>query len=64
MINGEMLGSFTGKGGFVAIVAFYPYGTRLVTGENDGTARVYLLDLEELMALPGSRVTRSLTDAE
>ena len=39
-------------------------GTRLITANSDNTVRVYLLSIEELMALARSRVTRGLTDEE
>jgi len=39
-------------------------GTRLVTSGFDGTARIYVLPIEELVALAQSRVTRSLTTEE
>lgn len=46
-------------------VAFSPDGARLATGEfGGGQVSVYALDLEELVALAQSRVTRSLTDEE
>lgn len=48
----------------VPSVAFSPDGKRLLTGSMDETARVYLLDLDELVDLAQSRATRSLTAAE
>jgi WD40 repeat protein len=39
-------------------------GTRLITANSDNTVRVYLLSIEELIALAHSRVTRGLTDEE
>jgi WD40 repeat protein len=46
-------------------LAFSPDGARLATGEfRGGQVRVFALDLEELVALAQSRVTRSLTDDE
>jgi WD40 repeat protein len=41
--------------------AFSPDGTRLVTAGRDGTARVYLLDVDELVRLAASRLTRWFT---
>jgi len=41
-----------------------PDGARLAASGGDGTARIYLLAIEELMALARSRLTRSFTDAE
>jgi WD40 repeat protein len=45
-------------------VDFSPDGTRLAVSGGDGTVRIYVLPLEELMALARTRVTRSLTDDE
>ena len=49
--------------GTVVHVAFSPDGARLATG-GGGQVSVYALDLEVLVALAQSRVTRSLTDGE
>ena len=49
-------------------VAFSPDGTRLATGsrrpKEKGLLRLYLMKIEDLMALARSRVTRSLTTEE
>jgi hypothetical protein len=39
-------------------------GTRLATGSVDGTIRVYVLPIEELMAISRARLTRGWTAAE
>jgi len=48
----------------VGDAAFSPDDTRVATAGRDGLVRVFTLDLEELIALAQSRVTRSLTRAE
>jgi WD40 repeat protein/DNA-binding SARP family transcriptional activator len=45
-------------------VAFNADGTRLLTASDDGTARVYLLRIEDLVALAKSRLTRTWTVEE
>ena len=39
-------------------VAFSPDGGQLASASFDGTARVYILDVDELIALGNSRLTR------
>ncbi len=62
--TGEELLTLTGHTDVVTAVSFSPDGTRLATSSRDETVRVYLLKIEELIALARSRLTRSLTDAE
>ena len=62
--TGQEVLTLIGHTGGVDGVAFSPDGTRLATASRDGTVRVYLLQLEELIALAKSRVTRSLTTEE
>jgi WD40 repeat protein len=45
-------------------VSFSPDGTRLVTTWADGMTRVWTLDLDELIDIARSRVTRDLTSVE
>jgi len=73
--NGEELLTFFGDGSGLSDVAFSPEcistpgviaercGTRLATGGDNGV-RVYLLQIEDLIALAQTRVTRSLTSEE
>jgi WD40 repeat protein len=56
--------TLTGHTAGISGVSFSPDGTRLATSSADGTVRVYLLNIEELIALAKSRVTRTLTDEE
>jgi hypothetical protein len=40
---------------------YSPDGWRLTTAGFDGAGRLFFLDLDELLALPKSRLSRSLT---
>jgi WD40 repeat protein/transcriptional regulator with XRE-family HTH domain len=60
----EELLSLYGNTGNVFGVAFSPDGKQLATAGADGTLRTYTLQLEELVALARSRVTRALTAEE
>jgi WD40 repeat protein len=62
--TGKELLTLTGHTGGISGVSFSPDGTRLATSSRDGTVRVYLLNIEELIALAKSRLTRSLTREE
>jgi len=59
--TGEELVSLYGNTGNVFGVSFSPDGQNLVTAGGDGTVRMYTLQLEDLVALARSRVTRVLT---
>ena len=48
----------------LASVAFSPDGLQLAVASRDGTDRIYLLKIEDLIALAKQRVTRSLTTEE
>jgi hypothetical protein len=45
-------------------VAFSPDGSQLATAGPDGTNRIYLLKIEDLVRLAKQRVTRELTIEE
>lgn len=62
--SGRELLTFIGDGSAVNRILFSPDGKRLYTMNANGLIRAYILDLEELVALAHSRVTRSLTDEE
>lgn len=51
-------------GAEAARVALDPEGTMLATTDDDGMARVWTLDTDELLDIARSRVTRELSDAE
>jgi WD40 repeat protein/class 3 adenylate cyclase len=53
-----------GNTGAVYQVAFSPDGTRIVSVGRNPIVRVYELNIEDLIALAKSRVTRALTDLE
>ncbi|MBI3242691.1 MAG: protein kinase [Chloroflexi bacterium] len=63
-VSGQELLTLYGHAGTVYLPAFSPDGMRLVTTSADRTARVYVLPIEDLIALAQSRVTRSLTAEE
>jgi WD40 repeat protein/basic membrane lipoprotein Med (substrate-binding protein (PBP1-ABC) superfamily)/transcriptional regulator with XRE-family HTH domain len=61
--SGLELLTFFGDGSGLSDVAFSPDGTRLATGGYKGI-RVYVLPIDELIALAQTRVTRDLTSEE
>jgi WD40 repeat protein/DNA-binding SARP family transcriptional activator len=62
--TGQELLTLPGHTGMVNGLAFSPDGTRLAAASYDGTTRVYTLDVDELVALARSRLTRWFTPAE
>jgi len=62
--TGEEQLTLYGHKAVVGAVAFSPDSTRLATFSDDGTVRVYVLPVEDLVALAKSRVTRALTPRE
>jgi WD40 repeat protein len=62
--SGQELFSLYGNTSNVFGVAFSPDGTRLATAGGDGTLRIFTMDMNELVALARSRLTRSLTLSE
>ena len=62
--TGKLLQTLLGHTEGVTSVAFSPDGTHLAAASLDGTTRLYLLRIEDLLALARSRVARSLTDEE
>jgi WD40 repeat protein len=62
--TGQELITLPGHTGSVEGLAFSPDGSRLASASRDGTTRVYTLDVDELVALAQSRLTRWLALAE
>ncbi len=64
--TGKELLTLPGSGGGVKGVAFSPsdHGAQLAVASADGVVRLFLLRVDDLLALAQSRVTRSLTAAE
>jgi len=57
-VRGQQLLTLRGHSGPVAGVAFSPDGKHLATASWDGTVQIYALDIQELLALARSRITR------
>jgi WD40 repeat protein len=62
--SGQELMTLYGNTSNVFGVAFSPDSARLATAGGDGTVRIYTLQLQDLLTLARSRVTRSLTSEE
>ena len=62
--TGKELLTLIGHSGVTTGVSFSPDGTRLATSGQDGTVRIYLLNIDELIALAKSRITRFLSTEE
>jgi WD40 repeat protein len=60
----EVLFHLPGHSGYVTSLAFNPDGTRLATAGQDGTIRIYAIDLDELKAIALRRLTRWFTPDE
>lgn len=62
--TGQALQTISGDLAGIRSVRFSMDGDRLLANNNDGTIRLYLLDLDDLLALAHARVTRTLTAEE
>jgi WD40 repeat protein/DNA-binding SARP family transcriptional activator len=62
--TGKRLLTLTGHTFALTDVVFSPDGTRLATSSGDGTVRVYVLPVNELLALSRARLTRTWSKAE
>ena len=64
LATGQELVTFPGHTSLVWGLAFSPDGNRLASSSVDGTTRVYAVDVDELVALAQSRLTRWFTPEE
>ena len=62
--TGQEVATLFGNNGDVFDAIFSPDGTRIATSSTDGTVRVYTMNVDELIALAKSRLTRSLITDE
>jgi WD40 repeat protein len=62
--TGARLLTLTGHSFVLTDVQFSPDGRRLATSSDDGTVRVYVLPVDELLAVARRRLTRDWTRAE
>jgi len=63
-LTGEGLQTLSGASGAVNSIAFSPDGKRIAAASTDGTVHVYTLDVDELLNLARSRVSRNFTPEE
>ncbi len=59
--TGKELVTLTGHTANVSGAVFSPDGTKLATSSDDATVRIYLLRIEDLIALANARLTRTWT---
>ena len=62
--TGQEIVSLYGNAANVYSISFSPDGTHLATAGTDGTARIYTLQMQDLIKLARSRVTRTLSTEE
>ncbi len=62
--TGQELATLYGNTSNVFGVSFNPAGTQLATAGGDGTTRTFTLEMDDLIKVAHSRVTRSLTSDE
>ena len=62
--TGLELITLAGHEGYVNSAVYSPNGQRIVTASSDGTVQIYTTDMDELLEIAKSRVTRQLTAEE
>ena len=62
--TGTELFTLTGHDSKVHSAGYSPDGRRIVTASSDGTVQIYTTDMDELLQIADSRVTRQLTAEE
>ena len=62
--TGRELFTLTGHNGIVFAATYSPDGKRIATAGGDGIVQIYTTDMEELLQIAKSRVTRQLTAEE
>ena len=63
-VTGKELMTLTGHDHWVSSVSWMPEGKRIATGGKYGLVQVYTTDIDELLQIAESRVTRQLTAEE
>ena len=62
--TGQELMTLTGHDGIVWSAAYSPDGYRIATASKRGIVQIYTTDMDELLEIAKSRVTRQLTAEE
>jgi hypothetical protein len=63
-LSGQLIATFKGHAEGIEDATLSPDGRRLVIASNDGTARQYLVELDDLLAEAACRVGRGLASTE
>jgi len=63
-LSGKQLTTLRGHTSSVTSAVFSPDGQRILTASVDNTARVYLVQVKDLLAVAACRVARGLTEEE